>query len=77
MHRSGQFPVYPRCSFLSFHHLSKSGRSGRNEQLLRLRFRDTVGKGKAETLGEKLLEVWSLDKVRSHEFDDFEDLRSC
>lgn len=31
-------------------------------------------KREAEALGDELLEVWSLDKIGGHKFDDFEDL---
>ncbi len=35
---------------------------------------DTVGKGKLETLGEELLDVWSLDIVGLRELDNLQDL---
>jgi hypothetical protein len=56
--------------------LRESGRSLRREDLLGVRLGDTVRKGEGEALGDKLLDVRSLDVLGLFQLDNSEDLNN-
>jgi hypothetical protein len=56
------------------HVLGKGGRSMRGEEFLARALCNTMWKRKFEILGEKLLQVWTLDVAGLLNFDDLENL---